>query len=154
MTNVIKNQKRYFLLHFDSVARVWVLSNGVEDATLWQFVLINLYLFDSIFTGIVRFNKLHNCVEGICLLNSSWKYMKMVKRHYLSYQSKSCKKDKILHGKHVSYTFKLPLIKLSWLDRFKARRNVATSERYILRKIAKKLKKIYAFHYCFPQLCF
>ena len=78
----------------------------------------------------------------------------MVKRHYLSYQSKSCKKDKILHGKHVSYTFKLPLIKLSWLDKFKARRNVATSERYILRKIAKKLKKIYALHYCFPQLCF
>ena len=39
---------------------------------LWQFLLINLYLFGSIFLGggIVGIDKLHNCVEGISLLNN------------------------------------------------------------------------------------
>ena len=35
------------------------------------------------------------------------------------------KEDKILHRKHESYIFKLPLIKLSWLDKFYARKNFA-----------------------------
>ena len=54
----------------NTVARVWVLSNEVENATLSQFFLINLYLFDSIFSGIVRVDQLHNYVEGICRLNN------------------------------------------------------------------------------------
>ena len=33
MTNYSKNNKKY-LLHFDPVARVWVLSKGVEDNPL------------------------------------------------------------------------------------------------------------------------
>ena len=53
------------------VARVWVLGNRVEDATLQQFFLINLYLFDLIFSGIVWIDKWHNCWEGIYLLNNS-----------------------------------------------------------------------------------
>ena len=57
-------------LHFDPISRGWILSYGVEDSTLQQFFLIDLYLFDSIFPGIVRINQLHNSVEGICLLNN------------------------------------------------------------------------------------
>ena len=59
--------------------------------------------------------------------------MEMGKRHYFDYQSNSCKEDKIFHQKHQSYTFKLPLIKLSWLDKYQTRKNVATTEKYILR---------------------
>ena len=70
MVNISKNPKNYFLLHFDLVSWVWVLSNKVEDATFRQFFLINLYLFDSIFSGIVRIDQLHDFDEGICLLNS------------------------------------------------------------------------------------
>ena len=40
------------------------------------------------------------------------------KRNYYSYHSNSYKEDKILHPKHASYTFHLPLIKLSWLDKY------------------------------------
>ena len=32
--------------------------------------LINLYLFDSIFSGIVKIDKLNNFVDGIRLLNN------------------------------------------------------------------------------------
>ena len=39
--------------------------------------------------------------------------MEREKRHYFSYHSDSCKNDKILHQKHESFTFELPLIKLS-----------------------------------------
>ena len=43
----------------------WVLSNGVEDTPLQQFLLGSLYLFDSIFSGIVLIDRLHNCVKEI-----------------------------------------------------------------------------------------
>ena len=42
----------------------------VEDMSLQNFSLTNLYLFDSIFSGMVWITKVHNCVEGICLLNN------------------------------------------------------------------------------------
>ena len=35
------------LLHFDPM--VWVISNGVEDTPLQQFLLSSLYSFDSSF---------------------------------------------------------------------------------------------------------
>ena len=38
--------------------------------------------------------------------------MEMRKGHYLSYHSKSYKEEKILHQRHESYKFELPLIKL------------------------------------------
>ena len=46
VTNVSRIFLKKFWLDFDSVARVWVFSNGLEDATLGQFVLINLNLFN------------------------------------------------------------------------------------------------------------
>ena len=45
---------------------VWVLSNGVEDTPLKHFFLSSLYSLESIFSGIVWIDKLHNCVEVIC----------------------------------------------------------------------------------------
>ena len=67
----------------------------------------------------------------------------MGKRHYFSYLGSSCKENEIFNEKHESYTFELPLIKLSWLDKYKARKNVTTSKRYIWRKIAQKLKNMH-----------
>ena len=54
----------------------------------------------------------------------------IVKSYYFSYQSNSCKEDEIFydeifHQKHESYTFELPLIKLSWPVLHQ--KNVATS---------------------------
>ena len=72
MTYVSINPKNEFLVHFDAVGRVCVPSNGLEDATLQQFFLINLYLFGSIFSGIVRIDKLHNFAEEICLLSNGY----------------------------------------------------------------------------------
>ena len=46
VTNVSRIFLKKFWLDFDLVARVWVFSNGLEDATLGQFVLINLNLFN------------------------------------------------------------------------------------------------------------
>ena len=62
MINGSKNKK--ILLHFNPV--VWVMSNGVEDTPLRQFLLSSLYSFDFIFSGIVWIDKLNNIVKGIC----------------------------------------------------------------------------------------
>ena len=59
------------------------------------------------------------------------------------------KEGKILHRKHESYIFKLPLIKLSWLDKFYARKNFAIQGLFykgkakirFFRKMAKKCWK-------------
>ena len=72
MKNISKHPKKQYLLHFDPVARAWVFSNEIEDSTLRQFFLINLYLFDSNFFGIVMIDKLHNSFEGICLLKNCY----------------------------------------------------------------------------------
>ena len=40
-TNGGKNKKKnWFMLHFDCIARVWVLSNEVEDTPLQQFLIL------------------------------------------------------------------------------------------------------------------
>ena len=49
--------------------------------------------------------------------------MEIRKLHYYSYHSNSCKEEKILHQKHESFTLKLPLIKLRWLDQYKTTKN-------------------------------
>ena len=59
MINGSKNKK----LNFDLMVRV--LSNGVEDIPLQQFLLSSLYSFDSIYSGVIWIDKLDNCVEGI-----------------------------------------------------------------------------------------
>ena len=66
--------------------------------------------------------------------------MEMGKRHYFSYHSNSCKEDKIFYQKHESFTFEIPLTKLSWLDTCNTTENVATSKRYNFTKRAQKLK--------------
>ena len=123
-------------------SRVWILSNIVKVATLQQFFLSSLYLFDSIFSGSIWTDKLHNYVEAIFIFNGCYGNGK---DHCFSYHnSKSCKDEKILHQRHGSYPFELLLIKLSWLDTCKARKNVITSKRYILR--TEKLKDIFTFY--------
>ena len=66
MTNVSKNKKKkkkkknFFLLHVDAIVnvRVWVLSNEVEKTSLRVF-FNSVYLYDSMFAGIVWINKPH-----------------------------------------------------------------------------------------------
>ena len=63
MTNGSKNPKKknfFFLLHVDHIVnvRVWVLSNEVEKTSLRVF-FNSVYLYDSMFAGIVWINKPH-----------------------------------------------------------------------------------------------
>ena len=64
------------------------------------------------------------------------------KRHHFNYHGNSCKEDTILHQKHSSFTFKLPIIELSWLDMYKATKTVATSKVHFKKKAA-KVKKVF-----------
>ena len=43
--------------------------------------------------------------------------MEILKEHFI-YNSNSYKKEKIFHQKLESFTFELPLINLSWLDKY------------------------------------
>ena len=52
MTKASKNSKEKLLLHSDPIVKAWVLSNGVEETFLRQFVLSSLHLFDSNFSEI------------------------------------------------------------------------------------------------------
>lgn len=42
MTKGSKTQKKYFLLHFDPINRIWTLCKGVEDKTSQRFYLRGL----------------------------------------------------------------------------------------------------------------
>ena len=65
MTNESKNKKTKFCWILTPM--VWVLSNGIEDTPLQQFLFSSLHSFDSIFWGIrVWTDKPHNGVKGIC----------------------------------------------------------------------------------------
>ena len=66
MTNGSKTQKKSFLPNLDPIARVWVLSSGVENIGLQQFLLSNLYLFESILSGMVWIDKLHKYIKVNC----------------------------------------------------------------------------------------
>ena len=48
--------------------------------------------------------------------------MEMGKNNYFSYHSNSSKGENILHQKHESFTFELPLIKFSWPEKYKAKK--------------------------------
>ena len=67
--------------------------------------------------------------------------MGMGKRHYVSYHSKSSKKDVTLHQKHESYTFEVIIT-----DKI-TRKDIATTKRYILRKSAQKLLLLLFFYF-------
>ena len=67
---IVVKSKKYFFMHFDPAARVFVISIGAQDTPLWQFFFRSLYLFDYIFSGIVWTNKLHDFEKGICFLNN------------------------------------------------------------------------------------
>ena len=66
----------------------------------------------------------------------------------------SCKEDNILHEKHEPFTFELPLMKLSWLERYKATKKVAILKRYIFSKRVQKSKNIVmtTFHNFVPKI--
>ena len=67
--------------------------------------------------------------------------MGMGKRHYVSYHSKSSKKNVTLHQKHESYTFEVTIT-----DKI-TRKDIATSKRYILRKSAQKLLLLFFYYF-------
>ena len=131
------------MLHFDPVARVWVLSYRVEDAILQQLFLISLCLFDSIFSELVWIDKLQKCVEGIALFKNSWHGNR--KWHYFSYHSKSSKGEKILNQRHESYTFERPQIKLVRVDWISTRQEkmLQPQKGTFWKKKAKKLTHFY-----------
>ena len=56
-----KNKK---MMHFDPDARVFVLSKWHKIQPLWQIFFSNL-MFDSIFSIIVKTNRLHDFDKGI-----------------------------------------------------------------------------------------
>lgn len=51
--NGSKNQKKQFLMHFDTVTWVSDFSNGAQDKPLWQPFLSRLYPFHSLLSGRV-----------------------------------------------------------------------------------------------------
>ena len=61
IANCNKNQKNYFLLHINSIARVLVLSYWVENTPL-----------HFIFSGIVWIDKVRDYDKGICLPNDGY----------------------------------------------------------------------------------
>ena len=89
---------------------------------------------------MIKIDKRHINGKRICHLNNACSGNGK-RRLYFSYHSNSCKEDKAFNQKHESYPFKLRLIKLSWLDKYKTRKNFATSKRYILGKRVHKVKK-------------
>lgn len=139
------------LLLFVSFARIWVLSNRVEDETLLRFFLFKLYPFDLIFSVIVCIDKYHNCGEESVSLTMV--AIEIGKGHLFSFHRNCCKEEKILHQKHRPFTFELPLTKLSWLEKYKTRKNVSISTRYIFSQMIQKLKNNVLSHDYLPQLC-
>ena len=101
-----------------------------------------------VFHHPVRFGSHKHCGIG----DVSWTMfaLEMLKKRYFSY-SNSCKEDRVSHQKHESFTFELPLIKLSGLDKYKAAKNIDNSKRYIFSKRLQKLKNIFTFHDYLPQ---
>ena len=63
------NESKIPMMHFDPAARFSVLSNRGQDTVLRQFFISTLYPFDSIFSGIVWTNRLHDFDEEICFPN-------------------------------------------------------------------------------------
>ena len=78
------------------------------------------------------------------------------KRNYFSFDKNSCKEDKILHQKQDirTNTDTTVLVKLyRLLGKFKARKNVTISNRFILRR-AKTLKNIFTSQKYLRTFCY
>ena len=82
---VEKNQKIHIWMHFSYVTRVCDLSNGAKNTLSRRFFLSKLYLFDSIFSGIVWIHKLHSLMKEFVSLTMI--AMQMGKKPLFSYQS-------------------------------------------------------------------
>ena len=85
MTCSNKNIKENFPRIFDLVTRVFDLSNGAQDKILGQFAVSRLYLFDSMFTGIVWIDKLNDLMKEFVFLTMI--AMEIGKRQYFSHHS-------------------------------------------------------------------
>ena len=72
-------------MHFDPDARVFVLSNWHKMQLLWQIFFSNL--FDSIFSIIVRPNRLHDSDEGMFSDNGCYE---IGKKYFYSDHSNGC----------------------------------------------------------------
>ena len=81
-------------MHFDPVARVSGVSSGVKNIIFQKKLLINLYLFGSIFPGRIWITGLLSCIkvlkEFVSLI-----MVALGNRHYFSYHSNSSKEEKI-----------------------------------------------------------
>ena len=82
---VVKIQKYNFFKHFQADTEVCVISNGAKDTPLQQLSLSILYLFDSIFPGIVLIEQLH-FEEGTCFPINGCHGNKKKAIFHLSYQ--------------------------------------------------------------------
>ena len=104
---VVKIPKN-LLMYFAPVARVFGLSKWAQDTTWWQFFFSTLYLFGSIFSGIVWTNIMHDFDEEICFFNNCC--YRIVKRHFLNDQWKMLQEEKRFIKKMQTSTEKTKLI--------------------------------------------
>ena len=136
MTNGSKNPKSFYgiLTQFRSFTmreKIHLCNNFS-----WVVYIFHLYIF-ALICCIILFKKF------ACLTMVP---METGKRHILSHTSNDYKEEKMLHQKHESYRFELPLKKIvSWLEKCYSTKNVAISK--ILGKKAQKFKNIIFLHF-------
>ena len=77
-----KNIKGHFWRIYDFVTRAFDLSNRAQDKILGQFFVSRLYLFDSMFKGIVWIDKPNDLMKEFVFLTMI--AMEIGKRQYFS----------------------------------------------------------------------
>ena len=82
-----------------------VTRDEAKDTPLWQLFFSILYLFDSIFPGIVLIDKLHNLKKEFVSLTMVTLEKEKKRFTYIN----GCCKQKIFHQKLETYRFRLPL---------------------------------------------
>ena len=140
-------------MHFDLVATVLVLSNGVEDTPLRKFFCSCLYLLYFIISRIAWIDKLHYCVKRIFVFLTMI-VTKTKKRPFFSY-SNSCKEEKFFVK-----TMDLIDSNYHWKNWVEWKSNtswekILQSQEYTSLEKGPKVKYImFTFHGYFPQFCF
>ena len=104
---VVKIPKN-LLMYFAPVARVFGLSKWAQDTTWWQFFFSTLYLFGSIFSGIVWTNIMQTLMKKFVSLTTV--AIEIVKRHFLNDQWKMLQEEKRCIKKMQTSTEKTKLI--------------------------------------------
>ena len=104
---VVKIPKN-LLMYFAPVARVFGLSKWAQDTTWWQFFFSTLYLFGSIFSGIVWTNIMQTLMKKFVSLTTV--AIEIVKRHFLNDQWKMLQEEKRFIKKMQTSTEKTKLI--------------------------------------------